>query len=197
MKSFKIPSLKTFMVWALLLPLVGGWGAACTSTNPEPSLPPETQEGRNTFGCLINGKVWIPDFGGAGDIYNTPLTTAKYDPFRQGLFEIAAKKIEGDKTYRMSIGILATPISGKTYEFIRADSFQIGDFNMGYSYSKNTITYNGCRYVTTALTYFKGKTKITKFDLQRRIAAGTFECTLKTKNCDTVKITQGRFDMTF
>jgi len=25
-----------------------------------PELPPITQEGANTFGCLINGEVWLP-----------------------------------------------------------------------------------------------------------------------------------------
>ena len=28
--------------------------------NDEPALPPETQIGANTFGCLVNGKILIP-----------------------------------------------------------------------------------------------------------------------------------------
>jgi hypothetical protein len=196
MKSFKIPSLKTFMVWALLLPLVGGWGAACTSTNPEPSLPPETQEGRNTFGCLINGKVWIPDFGGAGDIYNTPLTIAKYDPFRQGQFSIGAKNYSNynNDHDKLSFLIWGTPISGQTYEFKSLDTLYFNQVKIDFSRAKANPVCSDSKEVI----FFKGKLYISKFDLTKRIAAGTFEFMLKSKNCtDTLKVTQGRFDMTF
>jgi hypothetical protein len=27
---------------------------------PKPTLPAETQTGANTFGCLVNGEVWLP-----------------------------------------------------------------------------------------------------------------------------------------
>ena len=30
------------------------------SGNPIDQLPPETQTGANTFGCLINGEVFLP-----------------------------------------------------------------------------------------------------------------------------------------
>ena len=183
--------LKKLRGLLLMLPLVGGWGAACTSTNPEPSLPPITQEGKNTFGCLINGKVWIPDFGGAGDIYNTPLTTAKYDPFRQGQFVLKAQKKGNDAI--IYIAIIGTPTE-KSYDLIKTDSFQIGGASVDFSKGANSLFCSDSRN----LSYFKGKTIITKFDFQRRIAAGTFEFMLKSKNCtDTLKVTQGRFDMTF
>jgi len=32
-------------------------------TNPVDQLPPETQTGANTFGCLINGEVFKPGGG--------------------------------------------------------------------------------------------------------------------------------------
>lgn len=38
---------------------------------------------------------------------------------------------------------------------------------------------------------------ITKFDTQNRIIAGTFEYTLYKPGCDTVRITQGRFDVKY
>ncbi|MEO7801559.1 MAG: hypothetical protein ABIR81_06155 [Ginsengibacter sp.] len=37
--------------------------ASCKKNNTptdEDQLPPATQTGANTFGCLINGKVWLP-----------------------------------------------------------------------------------------------------------------------------------------
>src|SRR5437762_9421648 len=44
-------------------------GASCKK-NKQPSnvdpLPPATQIGAKTFGCYLNGNVWIPTGGGAG-----------------------------------------------------------------------------------------------------------------------------------
>ena len=42
--------------------------ASCKKENKnEDQLPPATQTGANTFGCLVNGKVWIPKgFSGTG-----------------------------------------------------------------------------------------------------------------------------------
>jgi hypothetical protein len=52
----------------------GGWGACLLIAHalnscslfpePEPTLPPATQTGANTFGCLINGKVFQARGGG-------------------------------------------------------------------------------------------------------------------------------------
>ena len=44
-------------------------GSSCNKneippTDNPPQLPPETQTGANTFGCLVNGKVWLPKGGG-------------------------------------------------------------------------------------------------------------------------------------
>ncbi|RUT72803.1 hypothetical protein [Ancylomarina longa] len=34
--------------------------ANCCEKDDDPQLPPVTQTGENTFGCLVNGEVWIP-----------------------------------------------------------------------------------------------------------------------------------------
>ena len=37
--------------------------------NPPATLPPITQEGKNTFGCKVDGEVWVPYYkcGGTGN----------------------------------------------------------------------------------------------------------------------------------
>jgi hypothetical protein len=163
----------------------------------EPQLPPETQEGKNTFGCLINGKVWIPYFGGT-DIYNTQATKAGYSSYQNGTFSIRATKYPDNKINKdyqhLSIGIIGTPVQGQEYIFRNDDILQLGDLVIDFL---DTNKSNFCISMGN-LSYFKGKTTITKFDLRSRIAAGTFEFMLKSKDCiDTLKVTQGRFDMTF
>ncbi|MCW3074372.1 MAG: hypothetical protein JWP69_1441 [Flaviaesturariibacter sp.] len=39
-----------------------------------------------------------------------------------------------------------------------------------------------------------GNVTITKYDLTSGIISGTFDCKIKPANCDTIFITQGRFD---
>jgi hypothetical protein len=201
MKSFKIPSLKPirflkpyrFVLGCLLIAYA--LNSCSLLKDAAPQLPPITQEGKNTFGCLVNGKVWNAYFGST-DWLNTPATEAKYDPFRQGQLSIRASQNK-EASSIIYISILETPLK-KIYDFVRADSFQIGDMRLGYSLKNTNSDNQGCSYITSSLTYFKGKTIITKFDLQNRIAAGTFEFRLKSKNClDTLIVTQGRFDMKF
>lgn len=42
--------------------------------NPIDQLPPETQIGANTFGCLVDGKAFIPN----GDPFGGPIKKAAY-----------------------------------------------------------------------------------------------------------------------
>ena len=47
------------LLWLLCLPVL----QTCSLLpKPEPTLPSETQIGANTFGCLVNGKLWLPVF---------------------------------------------------------------------------------------------------------------------------------------
>lgn len=46
-------------------------------------------------------------------------------------------------------------------------------------------------------TYSKGSVSISKIDRNLRIVSGTFEATLYKVGCDTIRITNGRFDMRF
>ena len=51
--------MKHTLLLALLLLFIG-----CSSdSNPEDGLPPATQTGANTFGCLIDGKLLVPRSG--------------------------------------------------------------------------------------------------------------------------------------
>lgn len=45
--------------------------------------------------------------------------------------------------------------------------------------------------------YRRGGGYITKLDVTNRIISGTFACVFKNLQCDTVRITEGRFDIKF
>ena len=53
--------LRKLLLYAALLTLTQC--SQCKKNDPTPlaQLPPATQTGANTFGCLVNGQVWLPN----------------------------------------------------------------------------------------------------------------------------------------
>lgn len=162
-----------------------------SNNNPDniPGLPPATQSGANTFGCLVNGVAWVPEGYGGG----SPNLSIDYDPgIDNGYFSIYAKKILPPPNISSSIrlGILdsmnfrSTPIK-----------IMISNNSKGYiNYSIiGRCFLNPFETTTTAF----GEIIIAKHDKQLRIISGTFQANLSKVGCDTIKITNGRFDFKF
>lgn len=175
------------ILFVFLLSLL--FSASCkrtiTPTTPPPEveqLPPATQEGKNTFGCLINGNIWIPyktDFSRKLEVW--------YDQtYRNGSIRIIAERRKQAIDQNITIAI---------------DSLDhVGFYSLNYRESK--IYYDdlikNCIYDSFDASVFKtGNLNITKLDYQNRIIAGTFEFTIIKSGCDTIKATQGRFDVKF
>ncbi|NJO00911.1 MAG: hypothetical protein HC880_03765 [Bacteroidia bacterium] len=73
-----------------------------------------------------------------------------------------------------------------TYPADSADfRFTFLDFITDCSYASNDFD----------ISLAEGELTITRFDLDARIIAGLFEFTLAKPGCDTIRITEGRFDM--
>ena len=76
--------MKRILFVLALLPVL--LAAACTKadddtlTTPLDELPPATQVGANTFGCLIDGVPFVN--GGGGILYKTYLLPIKQRPMR-------------------------------------------------------------------------------------------------------------------
>ncbi len=168
------------IVWLALL-LV----ASCKKKDdPQLSLPPETQEGKNTFGCMLNGKLWRntadqPGFralyaqvqgGGWVDIYAW---------YRNGTDRTERFVFISDSLYREGTYDLANPAhkTGIIYRY----------------FENNTVVASG----DTTLLEKSGSLTITKFDLSRRIIAGRFSFKMKKKNGVSFEATDGRFDISF
>lgn len=176
-------TLTKFLCSALLLAMVVHLSGCSLfeSLEKKEELPPITQEGKNTFGCLVNGKLWLPK-GNDG----TPNFSLSYDPtFMGGAFNISTYRYYGDGANdRQSITIFldSVSIAGK-YDLFTSDK-RGSIFN----------DWNSCIYYPDELVYKKGHITITKLDLQKQVVAGTFEFIIFKKDCDTIRVTQGRFD---
>ena len=176
-------SLKIF----LLIIACANIFAACkkdkTTTEPTDQLPPATQTGANTFGCLVNGKVFT-NIGYDGSNSNFRLFV---DPtFQNGSFQIRVYSFKTSKYERININ--------------SNDINSVGIFNVVGNNGPLFIDYsndNGtCNFNQSANCYLKGNLNITKYDISNGIFSGTFQFNIKDPNfnCDTIRITEGRFD---
>jgi hypothetical protein len=162
-----------------------------TTTDPNnvPGLPPATQSGANTFGCLVDGVPWVPQGNDGG----TSNLSIDYDSgLDNGSFNIFAKRILNFPNTSTSIrlGIL--------------DSMNFRTVPINLNVSKTSKGYVNHSIIGSCFlnpyeneTKATGKILINKHDLTNRIISGTFEATLIKTPCDTIKITNGRFDFKF
>ncbi len=172
----------TFLAFALLLSF------SCEKQNilnPEPpdELPPITMTGENTFGCLVNGEVWRPY---TESIWESAIY-AKHDRgwvdcdqlFVSGIKRLTANS--GEKISQTMTLNVWCPVLGKN---------NITPAKGAY------VCYQPCACSYDVDTLSPYVMNITKLDIVNNIASGTFEFTAISKEChDTVRITEGRFDV--
>ena len=165
-----------------LLPLLGAL-LSCRKDAPSPvdQLPPATQTGANTMGCLVNGQPWIPAGNNGSSNY-----AVSYDGFGGTFYLTAYRYQQSIANTHQSISLFATRLySPKTYSL--KDSIN----TRAKFYRRAT----GCDMSSQqADIYCKGTLTITRMDLQAGILSGTFDFVLAKPGCDTVRITNGRFD---
>lgn len=163
--------------------------------DPEAGLPPATQEGKNTAGCLVNGERFVATGYGSG----LSRVGAMSGGFSfDSLYHIEFSGTIGDKNIDISFflrNVRRPPRTG-IYLFNQTTQYYpqgTADFVLNHatcSFSNNT----GEVYVTNSQKI--GKAELTYLDYNRGISAGTFEFTAASTfdPSKTVTITSGRFD---
>ena len=137
-------------------------------------LPPITQEGKNTFGCLVNGKAFV--------VRNTSQMSAIY----QGGFALSG-------------GI----VIDKNLTDIQIFVGELMEMNKSYTLTNDTnkkgqyyLEEENCWFSTGP--NFNGILTISFLNQSNYIISGTFEFEAYSSDCqDTVRITKGRFDMQY
>ncbi|MBS1497296.1 MAG: hypothetical protein JSU03_02985 [Bacteroidetes bacterium] len=162
-----------------------------TPDNPVEALPPETQTGANTFGCLINGKVFLPQ----GQLLSGPFLKCAYqylnNTYSKGYFFQLSASDESNSSDVFGVGIFTDSLA------LTQGLFPLIDNQKGNAYG----TYFRFNYPSSTTTYTKnnlpGILTITKFDEINQIVSGTFWFSVIKSPGDTIKVTDGRFDMQF
>ncbi len=192
MKNFKTITLTALA--CLLLE------CSCEKTQSLTELPPITQTGAKTFGCYVNGELFVP----MGRIWSPQAPenptvyfgTIRYN--KPGFYWIRTQMFNEDNNKWFELEIYQV-FEEKEYRF-ETDSIHIeyfDDFKHCYysNYSEYFEKYNDTGYI-----------HITKLDTIRGIISGTFAFTLTNipyvddtaATCDSViRITDGRFDLKF
>jgi len=73
--------------------------------------------------------------------------------------------------------------------------YQLNDNKNKYAAFSDIEKQPICFYETDSVQL--GTLKITKLDTTNHIIAGTFEFTVWTEECDTIRVTDGRFDINY
>jgi hypothetical protein len=156
-----------------------------TPADPAAQLPPATQTGAGTFGCLINGQPYTPQ-GRVGLGTNFDVS---YDPgFNGG--DLVVRTYRALASEKKSFGFNAINVT-RTGAYLFGPGR--GEAHGSYNDENRALPcndYDGSR----SGTFSKGTLTITRLDVAAGIVSGTFNLVIAKPGCDTLKVTQGRFD---
>ena len=170
--------MKIFFYIVIFILLTGC--ESCDDTiNPKTELeklPPATQTGKSTFGCLVKGKAWI-----------TRSSTDALAFYQSGVLQISAGIDETNRDQGITLAVLGGVTQGTSYNLFsdsKTEPLFGGQLPIGLCTYEDNNTLNG--HLT-----------ITKLDQTSLIVSGLFEFTTFVSGCDTIKITEGRFDLLY
>ncbi len=146
-------------------------------TTPVDVLPPITQEGKNTFGCLVDGKVWIPK----ASFPNSSLTSS----YQSNVFLLSAYRNIDSTSYSINY-------SGY---FFQQGNYHFDNILHGMTYTINSPSQFS---IFNTDSSFNGNISILKLDTVNGIIAATFYFdAIDTVTNEIVHITEGRFDVKY
>lgn len=185
----------------LLFLALTGCNKDSTTIDPLAKLPPETQIGANTFGCIINDQVFYPRDGSGnfgGGIASRGLINWGDPSGNQTFNEIdCSNSKDGKPASKMIIHLQGLAEIGVGEYIWKTSNFSnsIDGLQQNYLYVK---VYNS---LLKTYSYYgsyenSGKVIITRYDPVNFIFSGVFSGRLKKKNdTEELEICQGRFDI--
>jgi hypothetical protein len=172
----------------MFLTLIGTNCDSNDDNNNGDTLPPETQVGANTVGCLVNGQVFLPKAEGIN-----PAVVVNYE-FINGEFfftlrfsDLRNSSNEGVRLRTQRVDLQA----GEIY-ILNMNTDDNGDFS-GSGAEYQTSLSN--EYLTNSS--FTGELAITRVDTSNSIISGTFWFDAINEQGEIVEIRDGRFDYVY
>ena len=160
----------------------------CRKGDSVSQLPPETNTGAGTFGCLVNGNIFKPK----GDPFSGPIVSCAYQYINGGYyFQLAALNKSGSVNYGIGLFTDSLKIQQDFGYTLKGKNVKEGAYGL-YAISEFQGLTN---FLTNSID--TGQLVIKKFDEVNRIVSGTFWFDAVNANGQKVQIRQGRFDMKF
>lgn len=178
---------QTFLYLAIIL--MAFTGSQCKKDkNEEPQLPPETTIGAMTFGCKVDGKVFVPKDGrGRPGLYVQYVNLGNV-PNGGWQLVLPAYNYSTERGVNIFADSLLL-IEGNTYEFTQMKGSPLAFYE---------VLNNGSTEIYGKLDGDPGSIYIKKHDQINRILAGTFFFTgTKISTGKKVTVTEGRFDIIY
>lgn len=167
---------------------------ACKKETLQSELPPATQTGENTVGCLINGETVFPE-GRLGSLLSGMYSARKMPMFETRSYGDTLVTVEVSRymsgtaephfiNFKMALRIA----SGKGV-------YAIG----GQTGNSLNINYGECQTNSKeAANFINGKLTITYANSELHIISGRFEAAFRSSSCSVpVTVQNGRFDLTY
>ncbi len=158
-------------------------------------LPLETQTGANTFGCVINGKVFLPFAKSKLLNYQDPLWCTYSSNINNGNYTFGLSAFNDSDDYsEPSVMIQTTSLVLK-----QGQAYTLSDSKAGNIYAEYELFSNHNFYEYYTSNQVTGQLYISKLDTINHIIAGTFSFNAVNirGGADTVHVTLGRFDMKY
>ncbi|MEI6408648.1 MAG: hypothetical protein WCR52_04660 [Bacteroidota bacterium] len=156
-------------------------------------LPPATQEGKNTFGCKVNGKVWVPRVPWGAVTY-TDLFFGLDESGGTGYGHGVCNLVDLDEKIEdwLSIGF------GPSH-FLTGDYCSAPDDSIEPRFSILMRRIHDYYEMNESKIDCTNRFTLTKIDTVKNFISGTFEFTLYNSQnpSDSLKITEGRFDLLY
>jgi hypothetical protein len=168
---------------------------SCKKHNPDPDplslLPPATQTGANTFGCLVNGQALVAkNTKGNGQ---SP-TQCNYIYTNGGYYFTVAGSDDSNKDYIVSAALNTTLLAITEGQIIKLENRN----EAGKACGLYSLVYNNTQPPTWQTTVINGQMHIVKFDQVHQIVSGTFDFNaINLVTGEVVSVTNGRFDMKY
>lgn len=169
--------------------LLAGCKGCDDNPNPSGTKPQPTTDGRNTFYCEINGKPYYQKFVGGQMSYPTVIGSYDMNPEYGGVFFRSIYSTKNDKK----------EVIFSCYKIFSTGSFNV-DTTLG-SIELMLSDYISCDYSHSyRYNSMNGKMIFSRFDPINGIFSGTFNFKnwlpdYVSGGCDTVRITNGIFDL--
>jgi hypothetical protein len=173
----------------LLLLLLFNTSCKKKEVAPIDQLPAATMEGKNTFGCLVNGKVFKPK----GSMFSGPILESYYQLVDgEHYFHVsAADKGDSEKILDVNINTNALSIGkGVVLPLVVGNEGEATGAYAVYDVNRPNTEYR-------TNNNFKGELRIIHFDPEKQIVSGTFWFDAVNAKGEKVEVREGRFDMQF